>query len=363
MFADVEHLARQQPPLDPPFVEIVQAARILRRAQHQLGGLGKLLLAAQQLDPGEGVAGIAVQFARHRVEQGPEVRALLVGGDARLGQAPCGPHPAASRRAGRRLPARCHRAENPSAPCDRRPSAARRTDRARRSRCPPSCRRAARHRAPGVRHWRDRRARSSPAPARTCPWPRSAICFRTTTRPWRRRGGRPTARPRCAGAGRSARASSDWPKRTRDSARPKRHCRRCAGSPIRRACGRRDRMIAACACVASAGLRLRTSSMTFSSASLSACEVDDVAATAAGTDGLRGAGRAACWRVAGASAGAAVGAAGAVVAGAHAASGSQPRVAAVAFAQRGLGDHVAGDRPRLRQWNLRLGPGLHRKCG
>ena len=40
--------------------------------------------------------------------------------------------------------------------------------------------------------------------------------------------------------------------------------------------------IAACAWVASAGLRLRTSSMTFSSASVSACEVDDVAATAAG---------------------------------------------------------------------------------
>src|SRR5215213_9012038 len=66
--------------------------------------------------------------------------------------------------------------------------------------------------------------------------------------------------------------------------------------------------IAACACVASAGLCLRTSSMTFSSASVSACEVDDVAATAAGTDGLR-TGAAACWRVAGpmaAAAGAAV---------------------------------------------------------
>ena len=51
---------------------------------------------------------------------------------------------------------------------------------------------------------------------------------------------------------------------------------------------------------------LRTSSMTFSSASLSACEVDDVAATAAGTVGLlrAGGGGAACWRVAGARAGA-----------------------------------------------------------
>ena len=55
--------------------------------------------------------------------------------------------------------------------------------------------------------------------------------------------------------------------------------------------------------------------MTFSSASVSACEVDDVAATAAGTTGLRaGGGKAACWCVAGARArgGEAAAAAGAV---------------------------------------------------
>src|ERR1700730_12702306 len=73
--------------------------------------------------------------------------------------------------------------------------------------------------------------------------------------------------------------------------------------------------MAASTWVASAGLCLRTSSMTFSSASVSACEVDDVAATAAGTTGLRaGGGKAACWRVAGARArgGEAAAAAGAV---------------------------------------------------
>src|SRR5258705_7098167 len=64
--------------------------------------------------------------------------------------------------------------------------------------------------------------------------------------------------------------------------------------------------IAAAVCVASAGLCLRTSSMTFSSASASACEVDDVAAMAAGGGGLRAGGKAACWRVAGAKAGAGV---------------------------------------------------------
>src|SRR5471032_3083960 len=64
--------------------------------------------------------------------------------------------------------------------------------------------------------------------------------------------------------------------------------------------------MAASAWVASAGLCLRISSMTFSSASVSACEVDDVAATAAGVVGLRaiGGGNAACCRVAGAMAGA-----------------------------------------------------------
>src|SRR5580693_5104705 len=57
--------------------------------------------------------------------------------------------------------------------------------------------------------------------------------------------------------------------------------------------------MSASACVASAGLCLRTSSMTFSSASVSACEVDVVAATAAVATGLRAGGKAACWRVAG----------------------------------------------------------------
>src|SRR3979490_537004 len=66
--------------------------------------------------------------------------------------------------------------------------------------------------------------------------------------------------------------------------------------------------IAASVCVASAGLCLRTSSMTSSGASVSACEVDDVAATAAGAGGLRagGDGKAACLRVAGSIAGAKV---------------------------------------------------------
>ena len=97
---DVDHLARQQPPLDPPFVEIVQASRILRRAHHQLRGLGEFLVATQQLDFRKEIAGIGVQLARHRIDQLLEVAALAVGGNARLGQrdmsgaeALGGPHP------------------------------------------------------------------------------------------------------------------------------------------------------------------------------------------------------------------------------------------------------------------------------
>src|SRR3954465_11495384 len=70
--------------------------------------------------------------------------------------------------------------------------------------------------------------------------------------------------------------------------------------------------IVAAALVASPALRLRTSSITVSSVSLSACDVEEVAATAAGVTGLRGA---ACWRGAGASTGAATGLAGGRAAG------------------------------------------------
>ena len=86
MFADIQHLARQQAPLDPPFVEIVQAVRIFRHRQHELCGLVEFLFAAQPLDPGEHVAGVAVQLPRHRIEQRLEVGGFLVGRNARLGQ-------------------------------------------------------------------------------------------------------------------------------------------------------------------------------------------------------------------------------------------------------------------------------------
>ncbi len=86
MFAGIDHLARQQPPLNPPFVDIVEPGCVLWRAHHQLRGLRKFLLAAKQLDLCEDVAGVAMQLARHRFEQGPAVGGFSVRRDARLGQ-------------------------------------------------------------------------------------------------------------------------------------------------------------------------------------------------------------------------------------------------------------------------------------
>ena len=122
VLADVEHLARQQPPLDPPFVDIVEPGRIPRRAQHQLRGLGEFLFAAQQLDLAEDVAGIAMQFARNGLEQ-------CAWCWRPCDRPRCAPSPARPRRcraAWRRAArprARCRRAEDPSAPSDRPASA------------------------------------------------------------------------------------------------------------------------------------------------------------------------------------------------------------------------------------------------
>ena len=209
VLADVEHLARQQPPLDPPFVDIVEPARVLRRAQHQLRGLGEFLLAAQQLDLAEDVAGIAMQFARNRLEQRPGVGGLAIGGDARLRQRDlAAAEPLGGAQRGLVLAA-IEQEIHPRLLIARRQQRAEQIERGvlgilrHRHRC-------ARPRAPDARHWRGRRARASRAPARTCPWPTPAIRFRTMPIRWRRRDGRPTAPLRGAGAGRSAKASSDW---------------------------------------------------------------------------------------------------------------------------------------------------------
>ena len=85
-FADVEHLARQQSPFDPPFVDVMQARRILWRAEHQLGCLGEFLFATEQLDLAEDIAGVGVKFARDCVQQRSCVGRLAISRNARLGQ-------------------------------------------------------------------------------------------------------------------------------------------------------------------------------------------------------------------------------------------------------------------------------------
>ena len=52
MLADVEQLAREQPPLDPPFVDIVQAARSCGALSINCAASANLVVAAQPLDLG-----------------------------------------------------------------------------------------------------------------------------------------------------------------------------------------------------------------------------------------------------------------------------------------------------------------------
>ena len=48
--AEIEQLARNHPPLDPPLIEIDEPARLARRREHPSGGLVDLVGAAQPLD-------------------------------------------------------------------------------------------------------------------------------------------------------------------------------------------------------------------------------------------------------------------------------------------------------------------------
>ena len=297
MFADVEHLARQQPPLDPPFVEIVQTARILRRAQHELCGLGEFLFAAEQLDLGEDVAGVAVQFVRHRVEQRLEVGGLLVGRDARLRQRDMAASRAAWRRACRRPPARCRRAAmsiralwSPGVSnAPNRSSAAlsvssdigslRQASRTSRSALARSPRAIIDLRQRELALGRDRRFVFEPRPDRgvvaaVVPQRRLDAPAQEGLRRPARIGGDERAIALDRGAVVVAAQDQPFGELARDRIRDR---------------GLRLRGVG--------GLCLRTSSMTFSSASLSACEVD-------GRRGYRGRRRLACAEAAGRHAGA-----------------------------------------------------------
>ena len=84
--ADVEKLARDEPPLDPPLVGVDGLAVVGGNRQHELRGFGYLVGAAQQLHAAEDVDRVATGIRRHRIEQRLGVGRLLDHRDARLGK-------------------------------------------------------------------------------------------------------------------------------------------------------------------------------------------------------------------------------------------------------------------------------------
>jgi hypothetical protein len=83
--ADVEQLARQQPPLHPPLVEVIETRRVMRDGQHQLPGLGDLVVAPQPLQAGKEIARIVPRLHWHRLEQRLGVARFLGDRDACFG--------------------------------------------------------------------------------------------------------------------------------------------------------------------------------------------------------------------------------------------------------------------------------------
>ncbi len=84
--AEVEQLARDHTPLDPPLVGVDRLAVIGRDRQDQLGGFQGLLAAAQELDAAEDHADVVLLHVRRkRVEQRLGIGGFLDHGNARFG--------------------------------------------------------------------------------------------------------------------------------------------------------------------------------------------------------------------------------------------------------------------------------------
>ena len=82
---EVEKLAGDQPPLDPPLIGVDRLAGVVRHRQDQLGGLGCLVGATKKLGAAENVSDVAMRFRRRCIEQRLGVRGLVDHGDARPG--------------------------------------------------------------------------------------------------------------------------------------------------------------------------------------------------------------------------------------------------------------------------------------
>ena len=83
--AEVEQFAGDEPPLDPPLVDIAEPVRLVRRRKHPPRGLGDLVGATQPLDAAERIAGIMPSHSRHRIEQRLGLGGFIDDGGARLG--------------------------------------------------------------------------------------------------------------------------------------------------------------------------------------------------------------------------------------------------------------------------------------
>ena len=71
----IEQLAREELALDPPRVGVIDLGNLMRRGEHQLGGLGDLVGAPQQLNAAEQHASVMAGARRQGFDQ-----ALCVGG-------------------------------------------------------------------------------------------------------------------------------------------------------------------------------------------------------------------------------------------------------------------------------------------
>jgi hypothetical protein len=74
----IEQLAREQPALDPPLVGVMDLGNLMRRREHQLGGLGDLVGAPQQLNAAEQHAGVLMGARRQTLDQGLCVGSLFI---------------------------------------------------------------------------------------------------------------------------------------------------------------------------------------------------------------------------------------------------------------------------------------------
>ena len=82
--AEIEQLARNQPPLDPPLIDIADPFRLARRAGHPLSGFHDLVAAAQPLGATEDITGIVPALCRDFFQQSLGLARFVDDGGPRL---------------------------------------------------------------------------------------------------------------------------------------------------------------------------------------------------------------------------------------------------------------------------------------